>query len=129
VIQEKISRPSSHPHLHFEPYKLFWQPDDAAEPVRIHGELYTSDAFIDAHNELQESLGEPGCDLPRVVVGLMFASDGTELTQFSSAKLWPVYLAVGNESKYRRSKPTCHAFEHIAYFETVSFHLIPRQKS
>jgi hypothetical protein len=51
----------------------------------------------------------------------MFASDGTQLTAFSNAKLWPLYMATGNlnESKDRRSKPTCHAFEHIAYFETV----------
>jgi hypothetical protein len=53
-------------------------------------------------------------------VALMFASDGTQLTAFSDAKLWPLYLGVGNESKYRRTKPSCQAFEHIAYFETVS---------
>jgi hypothetical protein len=58
----------------------------------------------------------------------MFASDVTNLTAFSDAKLWPVYLAIGNESKYRRSKPSCQAFEHIAYFETVSTaHLIVRE--
>jgi hypothetical protein len=120
VIKEKIMRPSSHPHLHFEPYKLFWQPNEAFEPVRVQGELYTSDAFIEAHRDLQESPEEPGCDLLRVVVGLMFASDSTQLAAFSTAKLWPVYLALGNESKDRRSKPSCQAFEHIAYLETVS---------
>ena len=120
VIREKIMRPSSHPHLHFEPYELFWQPTEASKPVKAHGELYTSEAFIEAHRDLQESLGEPGCDLQRVVVGLMFASDGTQLTAFSTAKLWPIYLAMGNESKNRRSKPSCQAFEHIAYLETVS---------
>ena len=120
VIRERITRPSVHPHLHFEPYKLFWQPNAAAEPIRVHGELYTSEAFIEAHNELQEQAPEPGCNLPRVVLGLMFASDGTQLTSFSTAKLWPVYLTIGNESKYRRSKPSCQAFEHIAYLETAS---------
>ena len=122
VITERITRPSIHPHLHFEPYKLFWQPGGStdSEPVRVHGELYTSEAFIEAHNELQDSPPEPGCDLPRVVLGLMFASDGTQLTTFSSAKLWPVYLTIGNESKNRRSKPSCHAFEHVAYLETAS---------
>ena len=53
-------------------------------------------------------------------MGLMFASDGTQLANFSNAKLSPVYLGIGNESKDRRSKPSCQAFEHIAYFETVS---------
>jgi hypothetical protein len=125
VIREKISGPSGLSHLHLEPYELYWQPDEASEPVRVHGELYSSDSFINAHHELQGSPGEPGCQLPRVVVGLMFASDATNLTAFSDAKLWPVYLAIGNESKYRRSKPSCQAFEHIAYFETVSTaHLI-----
>ena len=120
VIRERITRPSIHPHLHFEPYELFWQPNGLTEPVRVHGELYTSEAFIEAHNTLQESPPEPECDLPRVVLGLMFASDGTQLTSFSTAKLWPVYLTIGNESKDRRSKPSCHAFEHVAYLETVS---------
>jgi len=120
VIRERITRPSVYPHLHFEPYELFWQPNAAAEPIRVHGELYTSEAFIEAHNKLQEQAPEPGCNLPRVVLGLMFASDGTQLTSFSTASLWPVYLTIGNESKYRRSKPSCQAFEHIAYLETAS---------
>jgi hypothetical protein len=119
VIREKILQPSGHPHFHLEPYKLYWQPNEPCEPVRVHGELYTSDAFIEAHYSIQDSPGEPGCDLPRVVVGLMFASDSTHLTAFSDAKLWPVYLALGNESKDRRSKPSCQAFEHVAYFEKV----------
>jgi hypothetical protein len=123
VIKEKITRPSRavHPHLHFEPYEFFWQPTDTVEPVRlgVHGKLYTSNAFLETDRELQDSPGEPGCDLPRVVLGLMFSSDGTQLTSFSNAKLWPVYLVIGNESKDRRSKPSCHAFEHIAYLETV----------
>jgi hypothetical protein len=120
VIREKISRPSTYRHLHLEPYGLYWQPEGAEEPVRVHGELYSSKAFIDAHDNLQDSPGEPGCELSRVIVGLMFASDGTQLTMFSNNKLWPVYLAIGNESKYRRTKPSCQAFEHVAYFETVS---------
>jgi Plavaka transposase len=120
VIREKIMRPSSHPHFHFEPYKLFWQPSKTSDPVKVHGELYSSEAFIDTHCVLQESSGEQGCQLSRVIVGLMFASDGTHLTAFSNAKLWPVYLAFRNELKDRRSRPSCHAFKHIVYFETVT---------
>ena len=120
VIREKISRPSSFPHLHFEPFELYCQSNETAEPIRVHGELYSSTTFIDAHHDLQNSPKEPGCDLPRVIVALMFASDGTQLTAFSSAKLWPLYLGIGNESKYRQTKPSCRAFEHIAYFESVS---------
>jgi len=120
MIRERITQPSMQSHLHFEPYELFRQPNVATEPVRVHGELYTSDAFIKAYDKLQESPPEPECDLPRVVVGLMFASDSTQLTSFSTAELWPVYLMIGNESKDRRSKPSCQAFEHIAYLETAS---------
>ena len=119
LIREKITRAISHTHLHFEPYKLFWQPNEGAELVRVHSKLFTLEAFIQAHCELQDSSGEPGCDLPRVLLGLMFASGGTQLTSFSTAQLWPVYLMVGNESKDRRAKPSCHAFEHVAYLETV----------
>jgi hypothetical protein len=120
LIKEKILRTSFHPHLHIEPYRLYWQPSGSSKPIRVHGELYQSDVFIDAHRELQESPREPGCELPRVIVGLMFASDGTHLTAFSDAKLSPVYLGIGNESKYRRSKPSCQAYEHVAYFEKVN---------
>ena len=36
----------------------------------------------------------------------MFWSDSTQLTQFGTAKLWPLYVFFGNESKYRRCQPT-----------------------
>lgn len=121
VIRDKLSRSDSKSYLHLEPYELYWQPDNNSQPMKVHGELYSSTAFVEAHRILQDSPPEPGCDLPRFIIGMMFASDGTQLTSFSNAKLWPVYLAFGNESKYRRSKPSCQAFEHIAYFESVGF--------
>lgn len=119
IIREKISRPEFHPHLHLEPYELYWQPSEDSPAVKVHGEIYSSAAFVEAHKILQDSPPEPGCNLPRFIIGMMFSSDGTQLTSFGDAKLWPVYLAFGNETKYRRSKPSCHAFEHVAYFETV----------
>jgi hypothetical protein len=121
VTNLTILCPSSFPHLHLEPYKLYWQPGEVpTEPVRVHREMFSSEVFIEAHHDLQNSCGEPGCQLQNVVISLMFASDGTQLTMFSNAKLWPLYMATGNKSKDKRSKPSCHAFEHIAYFETVS---------
>jgi hypothetical protein len=119
VIRDKIKNQSDHPHFHYEPYELCWQPTDDLEEVRVHGEMYTSPAFIDAHNELQNSPGEPDCDLQRVVVALMFWSDATHLTNFGNTKLWPLYMFFGNESKYRRCKPSCNLCEHVAYFENV----------
>ena len=88
--------------------------------VKVHGKLYSSTAFVEAHRTLQDSPPKPGCDLPRFIIVMMFASDGMELTLFSNAKLWPLYLGLGNDTKYRRSRPSCHAFEHVAYFEMVS---------
>jgi hypothetical protein len=88
--------------------------------IRVHGELYNSPSFIQANEDLQNSPKEPGCDLPRVLVGVMYGSDTTHLTSFGTAKLWPLYAFFGNFSKYRRSKPSCKLCEEIAYFQKVS---------
>lgn len=120
IIREKISGLKDGHFFHIEPYEMLWQPENRRLPIRIQGELYTSPSFIDAHRELQDSPGEPGCELPRVIVALMFWSDGTHLTSFGNAKLWPLYLFFGNESKYRRCKPSCNLCEHVAYFQSVS---------
>lgn len=121
VIREKLTNHNDHPHFHYDPFELIWTPSPGSEDVRVHGELYNSSAFLDAHRELQESQREPGCNLPRVVLGMMFASDVTHLTSFGTAKLWPCYLFFGNDSKYRRCKPNCHLCSHVAYFQAVRF--------
>lgn len=119
VIREKLKNPSDNLHFHYEPYELLWQSSRSQKPSRVHAELYTSSAFLDVHNDLQESPGEPGCILPRVVVALMFWSDSTHLTSFGNAKIWPLYMGFGNESKYRRCKPSLALLNHVAYFEKV----------
>lgn len=120
VIREKLANPHHHQNFHYEPFELFWKPTDDTVETRVHGELYTSPAFLEAHHDLQNSPGEPGCDLPRVIVAMMFWSDSTQLTSFGEAKLWPCYLYFGNDSKYHRCKPTCHLSNHVAYFQVVS---------
>jgi hypothetical protein len=120
VIREKLSKPQDDRHFHYEPFELYWQPTAASANERVHGELYMSSVMLDAHRELQESPGEPGCNLPRVIVAMMFWSDATHLTSFGNAQLWPGYLFFGNESKYRRCKPSCHLCNHVAYFQAVS---------
>jgi hypothetical protein len=121
VIKEKLRNPADDARFHYEPYDLRWRPTEDSDEARVYGELYTSAAFQEAHRDLQESAGEPGCDLPRVVVALMFSSDATHLTTCSDAKLWPCYMYFGNESKYRRFRPSCRLSNHIAYFQKVSF--------
>lgn len=130
IMQECIRNDArDNTHFHFEPFELLWLPgsqDGVTEPVpiRLQGELYTSPAFLTAHQELQSATGEPGCLLPRVVVGLMFWSDATHLTNFGNAKLWPLYMLFGNDSKYQRCKPSNNMCEHVAYFEQVRFHFL-----
>ena len=119
VIRSRVTDLSVFPHLHLEPFELFWKAN-SMEPIRVHGEVYTSAAFIEAHDALKRTPPEPGCTRERVVIALMFSSDGTHLTDFGDAKLHPLYMEFGNESKDRRSKQSNSCFEHIAYFESVS---------
>jgi hypothetical protein len=119
VIREKLSNAQDDELFHYEPYELRWSAPHLQHEVNIQGELYTSPAFMDAHRKLQESPGEPGCELPRVVVALMFWSDATHLTSFGNTKLWPVYMYFGNETKYRRCQPSCNLANHVAYFQKV----------
>lgn len=119
VIREKLANPGDDRGFHYQPFELFWTPPNLTDEIRVHGELYASPAFLDAHQGVQELPAEPGCDLPRFVVAMMFSSDATHLTSFGTAKLWPCYLFFGNESKYNRCKPSCHLCNHVAYFQTV----------
>ena len=50
VIEEKVQAHDK--GFHYEPYELFWSPNANCDPVRVHGELYTSDAFLKAHRDL-----------------------------------------------------------------------------
>lgn len=122
IIKERMANHHLSQHFHMEPYQLLFNPTPRKnkEDLRVYGELYTSPAFLEAHRKLQEAPGELDCDLQRVVVALMFWSDATHLTNFGSAKLWPLYLFFGNESKYRRCKPSCNLCCHVAYFREVS---------
>jgi hypothetical protein len=119
VIKEKVQDPDHFENFVTEPYELYFQPDESSGPQRVHGELYTSDAFLKEHQRIQDSSSPRECSLEKVVVGLMFASDVSHLAQFSDKKIWPLYLAFGNDSKYMRAKPSNRLIEHIASFEKV----------
>jgi hypothetical protein len=105
--------------FHLTPFKrLHINPVTLAE-TRIFDEAYTSDAWIQAHDELQRQPNEPGCQLEKVIVGLMIWSDSTRLAQFGTAQAWPVYLYFGNQSKYVRARPNSGACHQIAYVPSV----------
>ena len=117
VIREKVGDTDQFKNFHTTPYQLFH--GDPTDPIRIHGELYSSDSFLEEHKKVQ-ALSTPDCQLEKVVLGVMLASDATQLRQFSDKTLWPVYLCFGNESKYLRSRTSAKLFEDIAYLERVS---------
>jgi hypothetical protein len=119
IIKEKLTNVQEFRHFHLEPFELHWQPEPSAKPVQVYGELYTSPAFFEAHQNLQNSPPEPSCILSRHVVALMFASDATQLTAFGVARIWPLYMFFGNDSKYRRCKPSLHLCNHVTYFQKV----------
>jgi hypothetical protein len=114
--------------FHLYPFKrIHIHPETKAE-TRIYDEAFTSDVWIDAHDALQKQPREPGCNLERIIAGLMFWSDSTHLTSFGNAEVWPLYLYFGNLSKYIRARPTSGACHHVAYIPSVSsigIHIFP----
>jgi hypothetical protein len=106
--------------FHFTPFKHFWRSPVTGQEQRLHDELYTSDAWIKAHDDLQKQRRDDGCKLERVIAGLMFWSDSTHLAQFGNTSAWPIYLYFGNQSKYICSCPTSGACHRVAFIPTVS---------
>ncbi len=49
----------------------------------------------------------------------MIWSDSTHLTNFGTAKLWPIYSFFSGISKYIRSQPNSGACQHIAYIPSL----------
>ncbi|KZT30276.1 hypothetical protein NEOLEDRAFT_1153539 [Neolentinus lepideus HHB14362 ss-1] len=109
--------------FHLLPFKEFWS-REGLRTQRVYGELYMSDAFNAAHEQLQAKPQELGCELERVICALMFWSDSTHLASFGNASLWPIYLFFGNQSKYSRGKPSTSSCEHVAYIPKLpdAFH-------
>jgi hypothetical protein len=109
-------------HFHIFPFQTFWKPSPDSNRERIFSELYTSDAFIAEHEKLCAQPRETGCNLEPVIVAIMLWSDSTHLANFGTASLWPIYLYIGNQSKYARGKPTSFAAHHLAYIPKVRTH-------
>ncbi|KAJ7585520.1 hypothetical protein C8J56DRAFT_788278 [Mycena floridula] len=121
IIRSAFSDPQLGPKLHFTPFKLFHSPSEDTTQ-RIFSKLYNSDAFIEAHDEIQRAplhQDDTGCKLERVVASMMAWSDSTHLAQFGNAKLWPIYLFFGNLSQYIRGSPSSGACHHLAYIPSL----------
>jgi hypothetical protein len=120
VIHAAFSSPLAS-HFHFSPFKLFHR-SPSGEEERIFSEVYNSDAFIEEHDNVQRAPLPPDqqdCKLEKVLAALMVWSDGTHLTNFGTAKLWPVYFFFGNASKYISGQPNSGACQHVAYIPSL----------
>jgi hypothetical protein len=107
--------------FHLTPFLHFWRRDDG-RIERVYGELYSSDAYVDAYKEVQNLPAERDCTLERVVCALMLWSDSTQLANFGTASLWPIYLFFGNESKYTRATMRADSCHHVAYIPKVHYY-------
>ncbi len=108
--------------FHFIPFKEFWKPSEDAPPERLYGELFSSQAMLDADDEICRQCLENDPDHPdleAVSVPILLYSDSTHLASFGTASCWPVYMFFGSQSKYVRAMPTSYACHHIAYIPKV----------
>ena len=122
VITRELEDPDSFERIHIQPFEEWWKPSESDDSVRVYSDVYTSDAMLEADRQLRDSLKgatSAGPQLETFILSALFYSDSTCLTAFSNATLWPMYMYIGNESKYIRSKPTSFAAHHIAYLPTV----------
>lgn len=118
VIRATFGAASALP-FHLTPFKRI-HVDSLGKETRIYDEVYTSEAFEEAHDKLQKKPAELGCKLEKVIAGLMFWSDSTHLTNFGTASVWPLYMYYANLSKYIRAKPNSGACHHMAYIPYAS---------
>ena len=120
VIRAAFSSPLA-PHFHMTPFKLFYKSPSGKEE-RIFSEVYNSDVYIEEHDKIQRAPlppDEPDCKREKIVFGLMVWSDSTHLTNFGTAKLWPIYSFFSGISKYIRNQPNSGACQHIAYIPSL----------
>ena len=123
VIQEAFESPLAHLY-HYSLFKIFHKSPLSGKDKRIYSETFTSDAFLDETEQVQWHAPVPpedsACKQEKVVAAMMFSSDATMLTDFSTTKGWPIYFMLGNLSKYIWAQPDSGAMHHLAYIPSVS---------
>lgn len=109
--------------FHYEPFKQTWsRPESTDTPVRVYDELFTGDAWLEEHERVQQlELPPDEPDIyPRAIAGIMLWSDSTHVAQFGQQSVWPIYMTLGNQSKYERASSGSHALHHMGYLPSVS---------
>jgi hypothetical protein len=104
------------------PFKHFWNPSEDTPPERLYGEIFSSQAMLDADDDIcAHCLANDldSVDLEAVCVPLLLYSDSTHLANFGTASSWPMYMYFGSQSKYIRAMPTSYTCHHIAYMPSV----------
>ncbi|KAI0739460.1 hypothetical protein C8Q80DRAFT_1339217 [Daedaleopsis nitida] len=91
------------------------------EDTRVYSELYNSDAALDEYDQILEQDREQGDpeDLEYSMTIICWYSDGTRLTNFGPASMWPLYNYFGNQSKYERVRPSLYPAHHLAYIPSL----------
>jgi hypothetical protein len=125
VIESELKDPDAFEHIHTTPYKEWWCPRPGEDPIRVYSEIYNSDAMLQADAKMRENLSTALEDLETFIISALLYSDSTHLASFGSASLWPIYLFLGNVSKYTRSNPhrSLHTTSHTSPRYVV--HLTP----
>ena len=121
VIKDAFQSPLA-PQYHLTPFKLYHTSPITGDDERVYSEIYNSDAFIKEHDRVQRApvpSDDPNCKREKVVAALRLWSDSTHLANFGMAKLWPIYMFLGNLSKYTCSHPTAQTCHHLAYIPSL----------
>lgn len=118
---------------HWIPHKLFWTPriegtapPHPVNPIRIITDTYNADVMNEEFEKIRAQPRNPAdaASVEYGIAAILLWSDMTHLTSFGSAALWPIYMYLGNLSKYIRGMPTEFAAHHLAYIPSVSSALI-----
>ena len=118
VVRAVFAEASSK-HFHLTPFKKLWESPVTGRGQRVYDELYTSDAWNQAQDDIMKQRRDNGCKLERVIAGLMFWSNSTQLAQFGHTSVWPLYLFFGNLSKYARANPQSGCCHPIAFMPSI----------
>ncbi|TRM55113.1 hypothetical protein BD626DRAFT_373491, partial [Schizophyllum amplum] len=112
--------------FHLVPYRLlhYSTSDPTAAPEELSSEIYNCPTVIEEHRKVQDipfasTVPESQRHAESVVATIPLYSDSTSLAQFGTASLWPIYLWIGNLSKYVRNKMGSFSAQHVAYLPSL----------
>lgn len=120
LLRQILANKGTSKDFEFHAFKRMWtRPGSNGPAIQVIDELYTAEAWNDEQKKVRVRKVTDDGGEPRAIVGIMCASDGTHLAQFGQAHSWPIYMTLGNQSKYVRSQPSSHALHHIGYLPSV----------